>query len=121
MSSNHPPSTGPTLIDQLYAELRQRHYSPRTQRAYAHWVRAFVRFHQRRHPRDLGSEELRAFLDDLVARGASPSTHQQALCALTFLYRAVLTMEPLWIDQLARPRRILTIPSFSIVTRSRLF
>jgi len=95
---------------QIRDELRQRDYSPRTQRAYAHWVRAFVRFHQRRHPRDLGAEELRAFLDDLVARGASPSTHQQALCALTFLYREVLAMQPPWIDQLARPRRTLTIP-----------
>ena len=109
-TSNGDAGSAPTLIERLREELRQRHYSPRTERAYEHWVRRFVRFHQRRHPRDLGAEDLRAFLDALVSRGASPSTHQQALCALTFLYREVLTLQPPWIDQLVRPRRSLTVP-----------
>ncbi|HEY6727112.1 MAG TPA: integron integrase [Polyangiaceae bacterium] len=108
--SNSPPSGGPTLIEQLHAELRQRNYSPRTQRAYEYWVRRFIHFHRRRHPRDLGAEQLRAFLDDLASRGASPSTQQQALCALVFLYRTVLRAAAPWIDQLARPRRTPTLP-----------
>lgn len=108
--SNSPPNDGPTLIERLHAELRRRHYSPRTERAYEYWVRRYILFHRRRHPRDLGAEQLRTFLDDLAARGASPSTHHQALCALVFLYRAVIGTKAPWIEQLTRPRRTLSLP-----------
>lgn len=108
--SNPSPSGGPTLTEQLRAELRRRHYSPRTERAYEHWLARFLRFHRHRHPRDLGPEHLRAFLDDLAARSASPSTQQQALSALAFLYRVVLTTQAPWLDQLPRPSRMLAVP-----------
>jgi site-specific recombinase XerD len=84
------------LRDRLKAELLARHYSVRTERAYVGWVRRFVEFHQRRHPRDLGAGDVAAFLDALVQRGASSSSHHQALCALIFLYQYVLGLEAPW-------------------------
>lgn len=84
--------------------------SSSTQRAYDGWVRRFVAFHARRHPRELGAEEVRAFLDSLVASGVSVSTHQQALCALTFLYRKVLGMDQPWVTNLERPQRKVSLP-----------
>lgn len=68
-----------------------RHYSPNTIEAYVSWVRRFVLFHQRRHPRELGAEAVSAFLSDLAMRsGVSASTQNQALAALLFLYGEVL-------------------------------
>jgi len=105
-----PPSSSPKLLDELAAALRARHYSPRTERAYVAWVRRFIRFHGLRHPNDLGSAEIEGFLNDLVTRRVSASTHQQALCALVFLYRHVLRVRAPWIDDLARPSRTERLP-----------
>ncbi len=91
-------------------EIRARHYSPRTGRAYVGWARRFFAFHGRRHPRELGAAEVRAFLDELVASQASASTHQQALCAIVFLYREVLAMSVPWVDGLVRPQRERHLP-----------
>jgi integron integrase len=80
------------------------HYSLRTEQAYVQWVRAFIRFHGLRHPRDLGVAEVEAFLVHLVAHGdVAASTHRQALSALLFLYRHVLDMDLAWMNKLARP------------------
>lgn len=98
------------LFETLATELRRRHYSASTQRSYDGWARRFVAYHGRRHPRDLGAEEVKAFLDSLVSSGVSVSTHQQALCALTFLYREVLGVTPPWVKDLARPQRKLSLP-----------
>ena len=68
-----------------------RHYSLRTEKSYVKWIRRFILFHGKRHPRELGASEIGAFLSDLaVARGVSASTQSQALNALVFLYRWVL-------------------------------
>ncbi|MBI5269792.1 MAG: integron integrase [Burkholderiales bacterium] len=103
------PGAGPPpgrLLDQLREQVRYRHYSLRTEEAYVHWVRAFVRFHgAARHPREMGREEVEAFLAWLAAeRQVSPSTHKQALSALLFLFQAVLGQELPWMNELARPR-----------------
>ena len=55
-----------TLIEAVQSELRRIHYSPRTEEAYVHWIRAFIRFHQRRHPREMGATEVTTFLNALV-------------------------------------------------------
>jgi integron integrase len=65
-----------------------RQYSPRTEEAYVQWIRRYIFFHKLRHPAEMGTEEIQAFLSDLVVRGnVSASTQNQALCALIFLYR----------------------------------
>jgi integron integrase len=65
-----------------------RQYSPRTEEAYVQWIRRYVLFHKLRHPAEMGTDEIQAFLSDLAVRGkVSASTQNQALCALLFLYR----------------------------------
>lgn len=98
------------LFATLRLELLRRHYSRSTCRSYEAWARRFVAFHGRRNPRELGADEMRAFLDDLVASGVSVSTHQQALCALTFVYQEVLGMTAPWVEDLKRPKRKLSLP-----------
>jgi integron integrase len=87
-----PPHAGPPrLLESVRAALAVRHYSRRTQDAYVAWVRRFVVFTGRRHPRDLGPGDVRRFLSALATRGnVGASTQNQALAALLFLYRDVL-------------------------------
>jgi integron integrase len=89
---------------------RERRYSARTEQAYVHWIRRFVLFHGRRHPKDLGAEHVREFLSALaVEAGVSASTQNQALAAITFLYDGVLRQALPRIDGIApakRPRRV---------------
>ena len=67
--------------------LHEKRYSPRTQASYTDWIRRFIYFHDRRDPRDMGAEEVRAFLSDLAVRlEVSASTQNQARAALRFLY-----------------------------------
>jgi len=101
-----------TLFEAVSTTLRRLHYSPRTEEAYLAWVRAFVRFHNRRHPRDLGAAEITAFLNDLAVRQrTSASTQNQALCALVFLYRKVLALDMPALDGLERARRPEHLPN----------
>ena len=87
-------------MDALRHAIRVRHYSIRTEEAYVDWARRFVRFHGRRHPRELGAPEVAAFLTHLaVDRTVAPSTQNQARSALMFLYRDVLQLELPWLLQ----------------------
>src|ERR1043165_1070821 len=82
------------LLDQMRERIRYCHYSLRTEHAYLFWVRRFIRFHQLRHPRSMGSAEIEAFLTHLATeRHVAPSTHKQALAAVLFLSRQVLDMQ----------------------------
>jgi site-specific recombinase XerD len=91
--------------------IRYCHYSLRTERAYLFWVRRFIRFHRMRHPKDLGSSKVEAFLTHLATeRHVAPSTHKQALAALLFLYRQVLAIELPWMQQIGRPKSPVRIP-----------
>lgn len=87
--------TPPTrLLDALRERIRLLHYSLRTERAYVQWVRRYIRFHGRRHPREMGEAEVTAFLGALATEGnVSASTQNQALAALLFLYKQVLGIE----------------------------
>ena len=81
----------PNLLDQVRRAIRARHFSPRTEEAYVHWVRRFVRFHGLKHPEELGDDAIAQFLAALASdAGVSASTHNQAMSALLFLYREVL-------------------------------
>jgi integron integrase len=82
---------GVRLLDRLREEIRLRQYSVRTEQAYAQWVRRFVLFHGKRHPLQMGAEEVRAFLSSLATQGrVGASTQNQALNAIVFLYKHVL-------------------------------
>ncbi|MCC7185405.1 MAG: tyrosine-type recombinase/integrase [Acidobacteria bacterium] len=84
----------PKLLDEVRGCIRARHYSRRTEQAYVHWIRRFILFHGKRHPREMGEPQVTAFLTMLATKErVSASTQTQALSALVFLYRAVLRME----------------------------
>jgi integron integrase len=88
-----------------------RHYSCRTEQAYVDWVRRFVLHHGKRHPREMGGEEVTAYLTHLARdRNVSASTQGQALAALLFLYKAVLGIELPWMDSIERAKRPVRVP-----------
>ncbi len=114
-ASNHPadPSgpPAPRLLDALRQQVRYRHYSLRTERAYVHWVRAFVHYHGLRHPAELSGAEVEAFLTWLAAeRQVAAATHRQALSALLFLYQKVLQLQLPWMGEIGRPREERRLP-----------
>jgi len=99
--------------------LRVRHYSPRTEACYCHWVKRFILFHGKRHPRELGAAEVEQFLTHLAVRGrVSASTRNQALNALVFLYKQVLEIDlgPFAAQRARRPKRLPVVLAPSEVT-----
>jgi site-specific recombinase XerD len=85
------PTKSLRLMELVRRVSRERRYSTRTEQAYVQWIRRFVVFHGRRHPKDLSAEHVREFLSALaVEAGVSASTQNQALAAITFLYDGVL-------------------------------
>ncbi|MEZ4710237.1 MAG: integron integrase [Caldilineaceae bacterium] len=82
------------LLDQVRDAIRLKNYAYSTEKTYVDWIIRFIRFHNLRHPREMNSPEIEAFLTDLaVGQNVAPSTQNQALSALLFLYRNVLNIE----------------------------
>lgn len=99
------------LLDQVRERIRYKHYSIRTEQAYVHWVRAFIRHQGMRHPREMGATEVQDYLNWLAsARCVAPSTHTQALSALLFLYREVLGIDLPWMNEIGRPKQRERVP-----------
>jgi integron integrase len=101
---------GRGLFEVAREKMRTRHLAYRTEQVYLQWMRRYVKFHGRRHPRDMGSTEVEAFLTHLaVGAKVSASTQNQALQALLFLYRHVLDIELPWLENVTRasqPKRL---------------
>ncbi len=105
------PSQPPRLLDQLRALLRLKHYSLRTEEAYESWVRRFILFHGKRHPKDMGALEVEAFLTHLaVDRKVSASTQNQAKAALLFLYRELLEVNLPWLEGVTQAKEKRRLP-----------
>lgn len=101
----------PRLLDQVRELIRIRHYSIRTEQAYVQWIRRFILFHGKRHPREMGAPELTAFLSDLaVQRNVAASTQNQALHAILFLYRDVLNIDLPWLNEVQRAKQPQRLP-----------
>lgn len=99
------------LLDSVREAIRARHYSIRTEEAYVRWVREFVLFCGKRHPSGLGAREISAFVSHLaVARHVAASTQNQALSALLFLYREVLSQPIEWADDVERAKKPQRLP-----------
>ncbi|KPK37609.1 MAG: integrase [Gammaproteobacteria bacterium SG8_47] len=100
----------PRLFDRLHEAIKVRHYSVRTERAYRYWIKRFIFFHDKRHPSELGGQEVNAFLSWLATqRDVSAATQGLALNAIVFLYRHVLEQELSDIGTFVRskqPRRL---------------
>ena len=111
--SQTPSSKGKKLLDQYRDQIRLKQYSPRTEKTYANWVREYILFHEKRHPREMGITEINQFITHLVTdRNVSASTQNQALSAILFLYRNLLNIE---LDETAikfvRPKRGKRVPT----------
>lgn len=114
-SSSKPPR----LLDQVRDCLRARHYSLRTEQTYVHWIKRFILFHGKRHPRDVGAPEVEAFLSHLaVEKNVAANTQNLALSALLFLYRDVLGVELPWLDNVTRAKKPQRLPT--VLTRAEI-
>src|SRR6185295_18115301 len=94
---------GRGLLQVAREQMRVRHLSFETEKCYLQWMRRFIAFNGRRHPRSMGASEVQGFLTHLaVKRGVAPSTQNQALQTLLFLYKRVLGIELPWLDEVVR-------------------
>ena len=105
--------SSPKLLDVFRDALRVKHYSARTEDTYVTWVKNFILFHKKRHPREMGAEEIGQFLTHLASqKEVSASTQNQAFSAILFLFRHTLHIE---LDETAlarfRPQRSHTVPT----------
>lgn len=102
--------SGRGLLEVSRERMRTRHFALRTEQAYLHWIRRYVNFHGRRHPRELAAAEVESFLTHLaVVSKVAASTQNQALQALIFLYRHVLDIDLPWLGNVTRatkPKRL---------------
>jgi integron integrase len=102
----------PKLLEAAREVLRRKHYSLRTEGAYLDWIKRFVLFHGKRHPREMGPPEIQAFLTHLAVEGnVAASTQNQALSALLFLYGQVLDIELPRLAGIAPARRPHRLPA----------
>lgn len=114
-----PTDRPPRLLDQVAWLCRRRKYSERTEEAYVYWIRRYILFHEKRHPREMGRPELEAFLNAMTANNLSSSSQSQALSALVFLYQQVLEQPFEWLSTLQRPRRPQCLPNVLTVDQVR--
>jgi integron integrase len=99
------------LLDRVRDRCQLKHYSRRTERAYAGWIKRFILFFGKRHPEQMGGPEVERFLTHLaVAGNVAASTQNQALSALLFLYREVLGVELPWMENVTRAKRPQRLP-----------
>ena len=101
----------PKLLDRVRLAMRAHHYSPRTEEAYVAWIKRYIFFHGKRHPAEMGAEEVTRFLSSLALDGrVAASTQNQALSALLFLYREVLQQDLPWLEGVVRAKRPIRLP-----------
>jgi integron integrase len=105
------PNPKARLREQVHEVMRFKQFSLRTEETYWNWIRQFIFFHNKRHPREMGKAEIEAFLTHLAARrNVAVSTQNQALNALVFLYREVLHQPFDELGPVERPRRLPRLP-----------
>jgi integron integrase len=98
-------------LDEVRSRLRLKHYSLRTEQAYLYWIRRYIHANGKRHPRELDGVVVERFLSLLATRDqVAPSTQNQALSALLFLYREVLGLALPWMENVTRAKRPRRLP-----------
>lgn len=92
------------LLGQVSEALRTQHYAYRTEKTYLDWIKRYIIFHKKRHPREMGVNEIQKFIGHLATeRKVATSTQNQALSAILFLYRIVLQIEIIVPPELVHP------------------
>jgi len=108
LSGNSRP---PRLLQQVRERRLRLNYSYRTEQAYIYWIRWFILYFGKRHPREMGKREVEQFLTFLAAeRNVAASTQNQALSALLFLYKQVLDIDIGWVEEVERAKRPARVP-----------
>ena len=109
-TSNNVVANEPKLLDIVRGKIRLKHYSIRTEQAYVDWIKRYILHFNKRHPKDLGANEVEQFLTYLAVEGrVAASTQNQAKSALLFLYKEVLGAELPWLDKVQQakaPKRL---------------
>lgn len=107
---NRPPKR---LLDQVRERIRLKHYSIRTEAAYVSWIKRFILFHGKKHPKEMGRQEIEGFLSHLASNlNVASSTQNQAFNALLFLYNQVLYQpldDKINAIRAKKPRRLPTV------------
>ena len=101
----------PKLLDKVRTELRSKHYSRKTEVAYTNWIKRFILFHNKRHPNDMGAEEIKAFINNLATNHhVSSATQNQALQGILYLYKNILNKDVGWIEEIKFAHRKKHLP-----------
>ncbi len=119
MTEQKTQPDGVRLLDQVRGKIRLKHYSIRTEQAYVDWIKRYILYFDKRHPRELGAAEVEAFLTHLAVAGkVAAATQNQAKSALLFLYREVLDIELPWLDNVERAKAPKRLPV--VLTRAEV-
>jgi integron integrase len=111
----------PRLLDQVRNKIRLKHYSLRTEHSYVDWIKRYIFFHNKRHPKEMGAAEVEAFLTHLAVEGhVAASTQNQAKFALLFLYKEVLEQQLPWLDNISQAKITRRLPVVLTVNEVRL-
>ena len=117
MQTNTTSAQPKKLLDQVRDKIRFKHYSLSTEKTYIAWIKQFILYHHKRHPVEMGSLEVEAFLTYLATqRHVSSSTQNQALSAILFLYREVLAVNLPWLDNFERSKKPRRLPVVLTIT-----
>jgi integron integrase len=109
--ANRSKTNKPKLLDQVRDVIRRKHYSIRTEQAYVDWIKRFIVYHGKRHPSEMAEEQVAQFLTHLARDlNVAPSTQNQALSALLFLYKEVLKHEIGWLEKVERAKKPPKLP-----------
>jgi len=102
---------GRKLLEQVSDAIRIKHYSSRTEKTYMDWIKRYILFHNKRHPKDMGAEEIQTFIAHLATqKQLAASTQNQALSAVIFLYRYVLKIDITLPSDIIRAQKSETLP-----------
>jgi integron integrase len=109
--ANPPKRNNPKLLERVRDVIRRKHYSIRTEQSYVDWIKRFIIYHDKRHPSEMAEEEVAQFLTHLARDlNVAPSTQNQALSALLFLYKEVLKHEIGWLEKVERAKKPPKLP-----------
>ena len=119
LSDKSTTAKSPKLLERVSDKLRVKHYSIRTEQAYVGWIKRYIYFHGKRHPKDMGAQDIEAFLTHLAVVGkVAAATQNLAKSSLLFLYREVLEIELPWLDNITQakaPKRLPVVLTVSEV------
>ena len=111
MVASGSPENKPKLLERVRDVVRRKQYSIRTEQVYVDWIKRFILYHKKRHPSEMGEEEVAEFLTHLARdRNVAPATQNQALSALLFLYKEVLKQDIGWLQNVERARKPSKLP-----------